>query len=405
MKLFVRGGWSVTRESRSIVYVIGSLAVAGAESQLALLAEQMHLRGWSTAVFALDASGPLAERLHRSGVRVADGRYSDAGSKVGRYTSLSKAVLRLGFYLARNRPAVVHGFLPLTNFLAALLGRLTRAPVVITSKRGLGNHQARHPRLKWMYRVANALSDIVTANSRAVARDAELRDSCPASKLRIIPNGLDFSSVSDIVAERSTSRQAFGLAEEDVGIVSVANLIPYKGHFELVDAFAHVLGEFPNVKLFLVGEDRGIQSQLVELAAKKGVNDRVTFLGLRRDVPSILAAMDVGVLASHEEGFSNAVLEKLAVGLPVVATAVGGNAEALDDMPNCHLVKARDTVDLARGLCAAIGILPENDRDRGKRMKRIQSRYSISMMVDSYEGVYRSILKFRNSPRSDRHSA
>ncbi len=77
-------------------------------------------------------------------------------------------------------------------------------------------------------------------------------------------------------------------------------------------------------------------------------------MGQRNDVPMLFSAMDLGVMSSHEEGFSNALLEKLAVGLPVVATDVGGNPEALQDMPDCVLVSSQDADDLARGLAEAI---------------------------------------------------
>ena len=76
-------------------------------------------------------------------------------------------------------------------------------------------------------------------------------------------------------------------------------------------------------------KDRGLQDKLLAKSKELGVGDRVRFLGRRQDVPALLAAMDIGVMASHEEGFSNALLEKLAAGLPVVATGVGGKSESL----------------------------------------------------------------------------
>jgi glycosyltransferase involved in cell wall biosynthesis len=98
--------------------------------------------------------------------------------------------------------------------------------------------------------------------------------------------------------------------------------------------------------------------------------------------------MDLGVLASHEEGFSNALLEKLAAGLPVVATNVGGNPEALDGMPDCILVRPQDASDLARGLREAIGQLDAADANRQVRQTLVRERYSVSAMVDAYERIY-----------------
>ncbi len=125
-------------------------------------------------------------------------------------------------------------------------------------------------------------------------------------------------------------------------------------------------------------------------AARLDIADRVTLMGQRGDVPALLSAMDLGVLASHEEGFSNALLEKLAVGLPVVATDVGGNPEALQDMPDCILVKPEDVHDLARGLTQAINTLGANGHNRKVRQRLVRDRYSVDAMIDAYERLYLS---------------
>jgi glycosyltransferase involved in cell wall biosynthesis len=98
--------------------------------------------------------------------------------------------------------------------------------------------------------------------------------------------------------------------------------------------------------------------------------------------------MDVGVLASHEEGLSNALLEKLAAGLPVAVTDVGGNREAIEDMPNCLLVKPKDPADLARGIMEIIACLPGDEANRQERRSRVRKRFSVAAMIDSYELLY-----------------
>jgi glycosyltransferase involved in cell wall biosynthesis len=168
----------------------------------------------------------------------------------------------------------------------------------------------------------------------------------------------------------------------------VANLIPYKGHRELIEAFARVAADDPRLKLFLIGEDRGIKEVLIGDARRLGVADRVNLMGQRSDVPTLLSAMDIGVLASHEEGFSNALLEKLDAGLPVVATNVGGNPEALEGMPDCILVEPQDPDGLARGLTDVIGNLGTDDQNRKIRQSLVRERYSVDAMVDAYERLY-----------------
>ena len=372
-----------------VLFVLGSLAVGGTETQLALLAEGLIMRGWAVEIFLLEKSGALIERLERAGVQISDGGYaSGRGAKIGRLVAVIGCEMRLFWRALRSRPDVVHGFLPLANFMSALVARITFIPLLVTSKRALGNHQNRLAAWRRLDRIANALSDVITANSQAVAGDTEARDGYDASRIVVIPNGLDFSRPDAAAGHRDEARDDLGLSKSDVAIVMVANLIPYKGHLDLIEAFARVAAGDPSLKLFLIGQDRGVAKALIDRVAELGVTDRINLLGSRDDVPRLLSAMDLGVLSSHEEGFSNALLEKLAAGLPVVATDVGGNREALAGMPDCVLVQPHDADDLARGLAEVIGRLGADDRNRKIRQRSIHERYSVDAMVDAYERIY-----------------
>jgi len=397
------------RRRRAILFVIGTLDLGGTESQLVLLARELKRRGWQVEVFALSRGGVLAEQLTQAGIAVFYGHHrpnpapiskpSTGGSAAPAVRENKRVSLKAMAVMARaeavlvarmamTRPTVVHAALPLTNFIGALAGRLAFAPLVITSRRGLGNHQERWPRMKLLDRIANGLSHVVVANSNAVARDTAARDAYDIDRIRVIPNGLDLSRFEAIEPRREESRRSLGLAEGDVAVAIVANLIPYKGHRDLVAALALAIAKRPTLKLFLVGQDRGVAPLVLEDARRLGVESRVAVMGLRNDIPGILAGMDIGVIASHEEGFCNALMEKLAAGLPVVATDVGGNPEAIADMPGCELVRARDPADLARGLLAVVDRMPEPAADREVRRRKVRERYSLATMVDAYEQLY-----------------
>ncbi|MDX8455993.1 glycosyltransferase [Mesorhizobium sp. VK9D] len=397
------------RRRRGVLFVIGQLDHGGTESQLVLLAKELKKRGWKVEVFSLSLGGVLAEPLNRAGIPVLYGLHrptpstasstsakQDAKPSVAAKTRPSvKAMLVLGAAVASlvgriawTRPRAVHAFLPLTNFLGALAGRFALAPLVITSRRGLGNHQERWPRLKRMDRIANRLSHVVVANSNAVAADIAARDGYDVNRVRVIPNGLDLSRFDDIDRRRDEARRHLRLDPDDIGIAIVANLIPYKGHSDLIEAFARASQSRPTLRLFIAGQDRGIGAALTEQAQRLGIASKVQLLGMQSDVPGLLAGMDVGVIASHEEGFCNALMEKLAAGLPVVATNVGGNPEAVTGMPGCVLVEPRDPADLARGLLAVLDRLPEPSADREFRQRTMRERYSTAAMVDAYERLY-----------------
>ncbi|MDW6020965.1 glycosyltransferase [Mesorhizobium sp. BAC0120] len=375
--------------SKKILFVIGILAVGGAETQLAILAEQLVMRGWAVSVYTLERTGALVDRLESAGIKVIDGGYRHRSvRKIPKLLSLARCEIRLIRHILAIRPNVAHGFLPLTNFMCAIAGRVASVPRIVTSKRGLGRHQDRRPRMKWLDRTANALSHIITANSHAVAEDTVKRDGNKKLPLVVIPNGLDFSRFAESLSSREEVRRQLGIEPTDIAIVKVANLIPYKGHSELIRAFAAIASKRVGLKLFLIGEDRGLGQMLGDEVRRLGMEQRVTFMGSRDDVPALLAAMDVGVMASHEEGFSNALLEKLAAGLPVVATKIGGNPEALDRMPGCELVRPEDPDDLARGMLKVIDGLHEAAPQREERSRRVRERYSVEAMVDAYEHIY-----------------
>jgi glycosyltransferase involved in cell wall biosynthesis len=370
-----------------VLFVVGSLAVGGAEGQLLMLAERLKMRGWSVVVFALDRSGALLKQFEQAGIHVSNGGYNSNGA-IRQFTSLCRCQARLIWCLLRVRPDVVHGFLPLANFMAALAGRIACVPRIITSKRALGRHQDHFPIVKWVDWTANALSHRITANSQAVARDTQARDGYDLSRIVVIPNGLDFSRFDSADRCRDEMRSKLGLSKSEVAIAIVANLIPYKGHQELIEAFSRVGDDKSRLRLFLIGRDQGMAQDLMDAARRLGVANRIDLMGQRSDVPSLLSAMDIAVLASHEEGFSNALLEKLAAGLPVVATDVGGNPEALEGMPDCVLVKPEDPEDLSRGLASLIHRLAAAAAGRETRRRLVRERYSVDAMVDAYERLY-----------------
>jgi glycosyltransferase involved in cell wall biosynthesis len=370
-----------------ILYVIGSLELGGTESQMVLLIRQLKQRGYRCELFALEAKGPFMEILQRDGIIIHDGGCKAKAHKALKVFLLLRAQLRLWRLALRMQPDVLHAYLPLANFMGALAGRAARVKKIITSRRALGAYQDRRPYLKPLYRIANALSDKVTVNSEAVRQDVISRDGIAPWKLVPIRNGLDLGRFAQSAGDRATVRSSLGLGSDEIGIIKVGNLIPYKGHADLLAAFKKVVDQTSGVKLFLVGEDRGIQADLERLAAGLGVPDRVHFLGRRNDVPSLLMAMDLYVMASHEEGSSNALLEAMAAGLPIVATDAGGNRESLGDGLAGMLVPAHDAQAMARAIDALLADAGARARLAANAIARAR-QYGIPETIDAHIALY-----------------
>src|SRR5690606_30322590 len=193
---------------------------------------------------------------------------------------------------------------------------------------------------------------------------------------------------------RGVTRRQLGIPDAAVVFTMVANLIPYKGHADLLTALAAVREQLPSPwRLLCVGRDDGIGPRLRDQSAALGLAGNVMWLGERRDIANLLSASDIGVLCSHEEGFSNAVLEGMASGLPMVVTDVGGNAEAVID-GDCGLVgPARNPARLGAALLQLATNPEQRCRLGTAARRRVESEFSLERCIIDYERLYEGLVR------------
>lgn len=369
----------------TVMFVIDSLEVGGAESQLVMLALRLSELGHRCEVFALRAEGALRLPLQEKGIAIRDGGLVPERNRLG----LFNGVWRLWKSLISMRPTVVHTFLPLSNLAGSVAAFLAGTPVVITSRRGLGIHQDGAPKWKVLDRISNSLSKRIAVNSRAVALDTVARDGVAPGKIACIYNGVDFERFQGSLHMREIMRGNLGLAASEFAWINVANLASCKGHLDLLGGFSALVPS-NGCRLVLVGGDRGSQAEIEALAVELGISNRVLLLGSRNDVPELLSAMDGFVMSSHSEGFPNAILEAMSAGLPIVATEVGGNAEALHDGRAGILVPAREPVALGRAM-QEIMDSPQLRASLAVAAKdRAREQYAVDKMAASYLDLYRA---------------
>jgi glycosyltransferase involved in cell wall biosynthesis len=264
-------------------------------------------------------------------------------------------------------------------------------PLIITSKRALATHQDRYFILKYLDRMANRLSHHVTVNSQAVWNHTMERDGIDSSKLVLIYNGVDVDEFSEKeTAYKSDIRKSLDIRENEKVVIVVANYIPYKGHSDFLKAAKLVCEKKTGVKFLLVGEDRGIQKHLEAESIQLGISPFVKFLGQRNDISELLLASDLSVLPSHEEGFSNVVLESMASALPMVATNVGGNAESILDGTTGWLVSPRKPKELATKILDLLNDPIKSKRWGQKGKERIKKHFSIEKTLKAHLLLYRS---------------
>ena len=370
-----------------ILFVIRSLEKGGTENQVITLVRHLHGKTHLCHVFTLEPGGCLQGVLNDLGVSVYSGDLNDSDFYRAPW-KLILSQLKLFRVVRRIRPQVVHSFLPLATSMGALAGRVANVPSIIISRRALGTHQERHSMLKPLDRFANALSHRVTVNSKAVWKDTIQRDHIDPLKLTLIYNGVDSEPFDSARSERTTVRRQLGLKDNEPVIIAVANMIPYKGHADLIAAAKQVLATIPESRFLLAGEDRGILKDLKDQVNSLEISERVMFLGQRNDVPQLLAASDLSVLASHEEGFSNVVLESMAAGLPVVATGVGGNREAVLDGVTGWLVSPGDPEAMAEKIVLTLNDLAGAKIKGDQGRLRVKQLFTVEQMVDAHLELY-----------------
>ena len=360
------------------LFICQNLSVGGAEELILGASGALPGVGVDTGVVALTRRGPIADEIAAAGVPVR----LVAGEPGPRDPA---AFLRLVRLLQREQPDVVHTFLIVAGIYGRLAAFAAGVPLVLAAEQ---NVYARKPRRHaLMERALAARTHRVVACCEVVGRHYQQQVGVPRSKIAVIYNAVRFGRRPQ-PTDRETARFALKLPPDAVVLGTLGRLTEQKGQRLLLEAVAGLARDLPDLVLFLVGSGP-LRDDLETEAGRLGIADRVRFLGLRRDRPTLYAAMDVFVLPSRWEGLSLALVEAMGAGRAVVATDVGGNPEVVRDGQNGLLVPPNDVGALAD----AIGRLAR-DRDlRGvlgdAAAVDARARYSIDRHVAQLSALYR----------------
>lgn len=369
-----------------IALVIGTLNRGGAEGQLCRLAVELHRAGHHVRVFCLSQGGPLAELLDTNGVqwkvmglrgfpwRLTEWRRRARAGTGGQLRASIRSVRELWREFKQFEPDVCHAWLWWSYVLAVPVAALAGVPVRIIGLRGLVKKEALFLR-RALALPATLLASAAIANSEAVLADHAAVSTRRVRHRWVVPNGLDLPAV-----------QADPSREPPVG-VCVANLIPYKGHSDLLEAVSAMAAP-PLIRCLGEGPARGtIEQEIVRL----DLPGFVRLEGSRDDPMSALLTAQFFVLPSRTEGSPNALLEAMAAGLPVVATAVGGVPDLVCDGVTGLLVPPEDPVALG----AALTRLVENPALRttlGVAARARASEFSWGRCLELHLARYRELL-------------
>lgn len=368
-----------------VIFVITGSGVGGAEKMLYHTIKGLNPERYNAKLCSLKKKGVFASRLEADGLEVYSLNMRDEDTLAGWFDSLRVLVL-LFMYILKERPAIVHSFLFRANIIARIAAFLSGVPVVISSVRVMGGEK-RYCHI--IERVTSfmtdhyvTVSDQVKAHSIQKARIAE-------KKISTIYNGVSLQRAP--VFDMTEFMRDFGLKTDDRILMTAGRLHRQKCYDHLIQAMPMVQAAFPTVKLLILGEGEE-ENNLKKLVNSLELKEKIIFMGLRPDVDRMLQCSELFVLPSRWEGLPNALMEAMAAGKPVVATAVGGVPELVADGVTGVLVPPEDF----RALADAIkGLL--SDEKRALAMgaagrERVQQCFSIDAMVAKTEVLYQKLI-------------
>jgi len=363
-----------------ILFLIDSLGMGGAERLMPITLAALRRQGFSVRVCALQLrdGNPLAAVLREAGIEV------DL-VPLSRLRDLS-GVARLYAYLRGQSVDLVHTQLEWSNILGPAMSRALGLPSVATlhNEAELEGKAAR--RLRLMQFVLRHLSARIICVCEPLRKDEMVRFGIPAEKLVTLHNGIDLAAFREATPDqRREIRRSFNLPERAPVIITVAVLRPQKGVSTMLDAMPEILRRVPDAHYLIVG-DGPLRADLTAAAAPFG--GRVVFAGLRMDIPAVLQAADLFVLPSLFDPLPTVLMEAMAAGLPIVATAVDGVPEMITPEMNGVLVPPNAPAALADA-CARLLSAPDAARAMGARGRVVaERRFSASAHASRLGALY-----------------
>jgi glycosyltransferase involved in cell wall biosynthesis len=372
-----------------IAYIIDTVysPVGGTERQLLLLLKHLDRCRFTPVLCTLTLSTWLDKHfdvcpLHVSGI-----------TSFKRVDTWIK-IWRLSRFLKEGHIDIVQTFFSDANKVGIIAAKLAGVPLVISSRRNQGywHTKAELAQIK----ILNHWVDLFIANSFSTKEWVNVVEGVAEEQIKVAYNGIDLSLFdADSRSQRVQYRKMLGIEDHVISVCMVANYRPIKGYEVFLRAAKVVAEQTSNVVFFAVGdfdEQDGYYSNLRELTKQLELEDRFIFLGPRSDVALILQAIDIGVMSSNSESFSNALGEYLAAGLPVVSTDVGGARESISSGENGYIVPVGDYQALGEKILEVISredcvVMGKASRERADRF------FSLSSMVRRHQEIYLSGLQ------------
>ncbi|MEG3592507.1 MAG: glycosyltransferase [Pseudomonadota bacterium] len=383
---------------KTILIIQGSLEIGGTEVHMSRILPHLVQSGWIITIFLISCRGPLANRLEQDGIKLTGPGaklYSSSPNFIARGIKIVQTFILLTIHLIRHRPAIVHSFLPEAYVIGGLCAWWTRSKTFIMSRRSLNYYQRSHQILHQFELLLHSQTRYFLANSKAVELDLQ-NEGADLNRIKCIYNAINVKDVEKNIKKynRSSVREKYNISDNSLVLLKVANLIAYKGHVDLLNVLATIGEDLPeDWCLVCAGRDDGLLPRLQSIATENQIAHHIHWLGEVENIFELLAAADIALLCSHEEGFPNVVLEYMAAELPVIASDAGGVPEIITHDVNGKIFPVHNLGQLASFLTELC-----NDREQCIELGRagkeeVTSVFTEEKCVNEYIKIYEQLLE------------
>ena len=327
-----------------ILYVFAALPVGGAEELLVTEVDGLDKRRFDPFVCVISEKGPIGELIEKIGIRVIPLHRMKSNQFDYR---IVRDLYRL---IKKEKVEVVHTQLYDGNKYGRIAARLAHVPCIVSTYQNVyARRRIKYHLINW---ALSFVTDRIIAVSQAVKENVIHYDRIAPQKIQVIYNCIDPSKFQRDFESHGVM-QKFGVRSGDFLVGVIARLEEQKGHIYLLEALAQLIPEFPQLKCLIVGDGK-LRPYLEEKAREMGLSESALFVGIQKPINPILNAIDLFLLPSLWEGFSLAILEAMAMGIPVIATAVGGAAEVIHSGLDGILIPPRDVSMIVTAIREAI---------------------------------------------------
>ena len=365
-----------------IVFLVTGLAYGGAEKQLLLLSTSLRKRGWQIHVVSMLPPLGFAEELKSAGILVSS-------LHMHRGMPDPRAIFALRRIIQQTQPQILHSHMVHANLLARTVRFLVPVPVLICTAQNIDEGGWRR---EMAYRITDPLCDLTTQVSQAGLERYIRVGAVSRTKARFIPNGIDSTLFCPDPHLRETTRKTLGLEDSVFVWLAVGRFESQKDYPTMINAFSELRALHPKVRLLIAGQGV-LLADMQHLTKQLNLSGSVQFIGLRKDIAALMNGADAFVLSSAWEGLPMVLLEAASVGLPIVATDVGGNREVVRSNINGYLSPPRNPHALAEQMHRLMTLEPSTRLTMGQAGRQlVRTFFDLEIVVQQWEQTYLDLI-------------